>query len=123
MSPCSPPASPFALQHSSPKSPKSARSTHSGPSAFLDVVEPLDAVPPTLPINSAPSPPQAKSEGSSDDDVVWPVGLVEALAAYCEGARCETTEVRLHFYPFGGIKKTMDFVEALEAGSLHPLEA
>jgi len=56
----------------------------------------------------------AASEGSGD---VWPEELVLALAAYCERDGVTAGEVALHFFPFGGLPKTLELTSSLSDGS------
>jgi hypothetical protein len=48
---------------------------------------------------------------------VWPGEVVAALAHYCEAEGVGAQEVRLHLYPFGGMKKAAALARALADGS------
>ena len=106
-----------------------AQAHHSGPSAMLADADgpqandskeeqgtqrqPEAAVPPGRGPASAAAPQL---------DIVEPLELVEALAAYAEDEQLLEDELVLHFFPFGGVERAVKLMAAMRAGTWPPLD-
>eukprot|EP00927_Polykrikos_kofoidii_P064165 TRINITY_DN59220_c0_g1_i1.p1 TRINITY_DN59220_c0_g1~~TRINITY_DN59220_c0_g1_i1.p1 ORF type:complete len:389 (-),score=46.39 TRINITY_DN59220_c0_g1_i1:65-1231(-) len=58
-----------------------------------------------------------KAETPQQSEMFLPDMLVSAVAAHCEHAPPRTNEdVGLHFFPFGGVDRTLEYVSSLRSG-------
>lgn len=109
----------------SPKSPQSPSSPHFGPSALLDRGESAvvkDDVADSSVVQLRKSNDENTKPATTGKGLIWPAEIVTALAHYCEADGVSKDEVCLHIYPFGGIKSSLDMVDALKAGTFPELD-
>jgi Ca2+-binding EF-hand superfamily protein len=114
-----------------PQQPQSLSHSHSGPSALLEE-EPQQpqqqhSGPSALLVEEPMSNPGMDATGAAQvtdgdtDVVVYPIDLIEAVAAFCEHEHINAEAIHTHFYPFGGIAATVKLVNDLRSGSWPPL--
>lgn len=82
-------------------------------------------LPPAMDSDRSPGSPMAPgpskfvgAEGEGDGaEIIEPQELILALAAFCERERVPRGEVALHFFPFGGLPRTLQLTASLRKGT------
>ena len=81
---------------------------HSGPSALVGASDDAGTAAP-------------KDSNAPDDELIFPIDQIEALAAFCEHEHVNAEAIHVHFYPFGGIAPAVKMVNDLRCGAWPPL--